>query len=114
MSAREYEFGPYRLDADKSVLWRGDQIVSLTPKALALLDALGEGTGHLAVDSPENVEACVEILDELRLTSNEDSFQGFVGLAALGGSDDGLHPGHLIGELLQLDQAWQAPGGDGS
>ena len=47
MSARVYEFGPYRLDAEKSVLWRADTLVSLTPKALALLDALVEAGGDV-------------------------------------------------------------------
>ena len=47
MGARVYEFGPYRLDAEKSVLWRNDQVVPLTPKALALLDALVEARGDV-------------------------------------------------------------------
>jgi adenylate cyclase len=47
VGTRVYEFGPYRLDAEKSVLWRADQVVPLTPKALALLDALVEARGDL-------------------------------------------------------------------
>jgi DNA-binding winged helix-turn-helix (wHTH) protein/tetratricopeptide (TPR) repeat protein len=47
VSVRVYEFGPFRLDADKAVLWRGDQVVSLTPKALALLHVLVEAGGDL-------------------------------------------------------------------
>jgi DNA-binding winged helix-turn-helix (wHTH) protein/tetratricopeptide (TPR) repeat protein len=47
LGARVFEFGPYRLDAEKSVLWRGDQVVSLTPKALALLDALLSAGGDV-------------------------------------------------------------------
>lgn len=42
-----YEFGPFRLDAEKSVLWRGAELVPLTPKALALLSALAEGAGDV-------------------------------------------------------------------
>jgi DNA-binding winged helix-turn-helix (wHTH) protein/Flp pilus assembly protein TadD len=47
VSARVYEFGPFRLDADKAVLWRDDEIVSLTPKALALLHVLVEAGGDV-------------------------------------------------------------------
>jgi DNA-binding winged helix-turn-helix (wHTH) protein/tetratricopeptide (TPR) repeat protein len=42
-----YEFGPFRLDAEKSVLWRAGAIVPLTPKALALLQALVEHGGDV-------------------------------------------------------------------
>ncbi len=47
VSARVYEFGPFRLDADKTVLWRDGEIVSLTPKALALLHVLVEAEGDV-------------------------------------------------------------------
>lgn len=47
MSARVYEFGPFRLDADKAVLWRDDEVASLTPKALVLLHALVEAGGDV-------------------------------------------------------------------
>jgi DNA-binding winged helix-turn-helix (wHTH) protein/Flp pilus assembly protein TadD len=47
VSTRVYEFGPFRLDAEKAVLWRDDEIVSLTPKALALLHALVEAGGDV-------------------------------------------------------------------
>lgn len=47
MSARVYEFGPFRLDADKAVLWRDGEVVPLTPKALALLLALVRAGGDL-------------------------------------------------------------------
>jgi DNA-binding winged helix-turn-helix (wHTH) protein/tetratricopeptide (TPR) repeat protein len=35
-----FEFGPFRLDADKSVLWRAGEVVPATPKALGVLTAL--------------------------------------------------------------------------
>ncbi|HVQ31758.1 MAG TPA: winged helix-turn-helix domain-containing protein, partial [Vicinamibacteria bacterium] len=44
---RPYEFGPFRLDTEKSVLWRADQLVPLTPKALALLQVLLEHGGDV-------------------------------------------------------------------
>jgi hypothetical protein len=47
VSARVYEFGPFRLDADKAVLWHHGEIVSLTPKALALLHVLVEARGDV-------------------------------------------------------------------
>jgi DNA-binding winged helix-turn-helix (wHTH) protein/tetratricopeptide (TPR) repeat protein len=45
---RPFEFGPFRLDTEKSVLWRSDQLVPLTPKALALLQVLLEHGGDVA------------------------------------------------------------------
>ena len=47
MSAQVFEFGPFRLDADKHVLWRDGEVVPLTPKALALLHALVEAGGDV-------------------------------------------------------------------
>jgi DNA-binding winged helix-turn-helix (wHTH) protein/tetratricopeptide (TPR) repeat protein len=47
VSARVYEFGPFRLDADKAVLWHHGEVVSLTPKALALLHVLVEARGDV-------------------------------------------------------------------
>ena len=35
-----YEFGPFRLDRDRRQLYRGDEVVALTPKAFDLLQAL--------------------------------------------------------------------------
>lgn len=46
-----FEFGPFRLDVDKSVLWRSDALVPLTPKALALLRALVERGGDVVTKS---------------------------------------------------------------
>lgn len=42
-----FEFGPFRLDAQKSVLWRDGELVPLTPKALGLLAALVEHRGDV-------------------------------------------------------------------
>lgn len=42
-----FEFGPYRLDGGKSVLWRGGDLVPLTPKALDLLTVLVEQGGDV-------------------------------------------------------------------
>ena len=43
----DYTFGPFRLDPSKPVLWRGREIVPLTPKALALLGVLVEHAGDV-------------------------------------------------------------------
>jgi len=42
-----FEFGPFRLDVDKSVLWRDGELVPLTPKALGLLAALVQHRGDV-------------------------------------------------------------------
>ena len=47
--AGSYEFGPFRMDAGKQVLWRSGQIVPLTPKSLALLHALLERNGDVVL-----------------------------------------------------------------
>ena len=46
------EFGGFRFDADTPVLWRGGDVVPLTPKALELLRALVERAGDV-VSKPE-------------------------------------------------------------
>src|SRR5262245_15290916 len=46
-----FAFGPYRLDAAKAVLWKGGELVPLTPKALALLKALLEAGGDVVLKS---------------------------------------------------------------
>jgi DNA-binding winged helix-turn-helix (wHTH) protein/Flp pilus assembly protein TadD len=43
-----YEFGPFRLDPAKSLLWREGELVPLPPKALDLLLALLEQAGDVA------------------------------------------------------------------
>jgi TolB-like protein/DNA-binding winged helix-turn-helix (wHTH) protein/Flp pilus assembly protein TadD len=40
-----YEFGPFRLEIDKRLLFRGDEPVALTPKALEILFVLVENAG---------------------------------------------------------------------
>ena len=43
----DFEFGPFRLDPGTGVVWRGEEVVPMTPKATALLRALVEGGGDL-------------------------------------------------------------------
>jgi len=42
-----YTFGPFRLDATKLVLWRENDVVSLPPKAIALLATLVRAGGDV-------------------------------------------------------------------
>jgi DNA-binding winged helix-turn-helix (wHTH) protein/Tfp pilus assembly protein PilF len=46
-----FEFGPYRLSTEKSVLWRGDELVAVTPKALDFLRVLVEHGGDVVSKS---------------------------------------------------------------
>src|SRR6185295_3218528 len=45
--ARRFAFGPFVLDAQTHVLWRGQDVVPLTPKAAGLLEALLESEGDV-------------------------------------------------------------------
>src|SRR5689334_16581987 len=44
---RFYEFGPFRLDRDRPRLFRGDDVVPLSPKAIQTLILLVENRGKL-------------------------------------------------------------------
>jgi DNA-binding winged helix-turn-helix (wHTH) protein len=46
-----FEFGPFRMDPAKGVLWRGAELVPLTPKAFALLRALVQAGGDVVLKS---------------------------------------------------------------
>ncbi len=46
-SGHSYEFGPFRLDATERLLWRGNELVSLPPKALDLLWVLIQNDGRV-------------------------------------------------------------------
>ena len=41
------DFGPFRLDRVDRLLWRGGQVVPLTPKAIDLLVVLAESDGRV-------------------------------------------------------------------
>lgn len=49
---RVYEFGPFRYDAGQRLLFRGDAVVPLVPKAIDTLDVLVEQRGRI-VDKAE-------------------------------------------------------------
>src|SRR6478672_2976013 len=46
-SRRFYEFGPFRLDPNRHRLFRGDEVVALSPKAIQTLVLLVENRGKL-------------------------------------------------------------------
>src|SRR6266498_4102843 len=46
-STHFYDFGAYRLDEAERLLWRGDEVVPLTPKAFEMLLVLVESSGHV-------------------------------------------------------------------
>lgn len=46
-TARLYEFGPFRLDPVERKLWRGNEIVALTPKAFDTLYLLVRNSGRV-------------------------------------------------------------------
>jgi DNA-binding winged helix-turn-helix (wHTH) protein len=41
-AAWHFTFGPFRLDVRQSCLWRGDRVLCLRPRSLALLRYLAE------------------------------------------------------------------------
>lgn len=41
------EFGPYRLDAPRRVVWKGDELLPIAPKAAEILAALAERSGEV-------------------------------------------------------------------
>jgi DNA-binding winged helix-turn-helix (wHTH) protein/tetratricopeptide (TPR) repeat protein len=80
-----YSFGPYRLDPRKRVLWRGDELVKLPPKALDILLALVEQHGDVV--SKEELLRRVwpdTFVEEANLSVNVSALR-----KALGGQDDG-------------------------
>jgi hypothetical protein len=73
--SRSYEFGPFRLDRDQLLLYRGTDVVALATKPLRLLAALAEADGAVVskedlgrvlwpdvVTSPGNLHQCVATL----------------------------------------------------
>ncbi len=42
-----YEFGGFRIDTSDRLLWRGDEVIALPPKAFDLLLTLVENSGHV-------------------------------------------------------------------
>lgn len=47
LSAKTYEFGGFRLSEDEKILFRGDSVVEVTPKAIEILLVLVENAGRI-------------------------------------------------------------------
>lgn len=85
MSGDFYEFGPYRFDQRKRVLWRGSELVRLPPKAADILLALLEQQGDLV--SKEELLRRVwpeTFVEEANLSVNVSALR-----KTLGDQDDG-------------------------
>jgi DNA-binding winged helix-turn-helix (wHTH) protein/TolB-like protein len=66
-----YEFGPFRLDARKRLLWRGGEVVPLTPKVFETLRVLVERRGQQVTKDELMREVWGEtIVEETNLTAN--------------------------------------------
>jgi DNA-binding winged helix-turn-helix (wHTH) protein/tetratricopeptide (TPR) repeat protein len=80
-------FGPFRLDSTKRVLWRGDQLVHLPPKALDVLLALAEQAGDV-VSKDELISRVWPdtFVEEANLSVNVAALR-----KALGTREDGGH-----------------------
>src|ERR671926_346035 len=80
-SARQvYEFGPFRLDAAKGVLWRGEQAVSLTPRLIEMLLALVENRERV-IEKDELMSRLWPdtIVEEANLTVNVSALRKALG-----------------------------------
>ena len=85
MEGERFDFGPFRLDPAKLVLWRGGEVVSLTPKALALLRALVEAGGDVVPKSDLMSRVWPDtVVEEANLSVTVASLR-----KALGTQDDG-------------------------
>lgn len=85
MTTEEYRFGPFRLDASKRVLWQGDDLVGLQPKALDLLLVLVEAGGDVV--TKDRLMQCVwpdTFVEEANLSVNVSALR-----RALGEQPDG-------------------------
>lgn len=75
-----YEFGPFRIDADKEVLLRSGQPVPLTPKAFQILLVLVRRNGEVA--SKDEIMKIVwpdTFVEETNLTRNIFSIRKALG-----------------------------------
>jgi TolB-like protein/DNA-binding winged helix-turn-helix (wHTH) protein/Tfp pilus assembly protein PilF len=83
---RFYEFGQFRLDRDSRLLWRDDEIVSLTPKVIDLLLFLVENKGGLITKHRLLSAVWPEtFVEESNLTSNISILRKSLGQRSEGG-----------------------------
>src|SRR2546422_9827038 len=79
-----YEFGPFRLNAQRRVLVKAGEKVELTPKALDTLVVLVENSGQLVTKDEllENVWPDVRVVEENNLTQCISSLRKALGESA--------------------------------
>jgi DNA-binding winged helix-turn-helix (wHTH) protein/tetratricopeptide (TPR) repeat protein len=83
--ARRFSFGPFVLDAQTHVLWRGPDIAPLTPKAAALLEALVERQGDVVAKADLLAQVWPDtVVEEANLSVTVSALR-----RALGARDDG-------------------------
>jgi DNA-binding winged helix-turn-helix (wHTH) protein/tetratricopeptide (TPR) repeat protein len=83
--AHVFEFGPFRLDAAKRVLWRSEDLVRLPPKALDVLVALVKARGDVVRKEDLMAEVWPDtFVEEANLSVNVSALR-----KALGERDDG-------------------------
>lgn len=80
-----FEFGPFRFDRRTRVLWRGDVLEPLPPRALDLLAALGERPGDVLTKS----ELMARVWPDTAVEEANLSVQVSALRRALGARDDG-------------------------
>jgi DNA-binding winged helix-turn-helix (wHTH) protein/tetratricopeptide (TPR) repeat protein len=82
---RVFEFGPYRLDTSKCVLWRDRELVKLSPKALDVLVVLVKAQGDVVRKEDLMAEVWPEtFVEEANLSVNVSALR-----KALGDREDG-------------------------
>jgi DNA-binding winged helix-turn-helix (wHTH) protein len=62
-------FGPFRLEGTPGRLWRGDEVIPLRPRSLAMLRYLAEHPGRLATKAEvlQQVWAGTYVTDSVKL-----------------------------------------------
>lgn len=77
---RVYEFGPFRLDGPKGMLWRDQQVVALTPRLVEMLLAFVENSDRL-IEKDELMSRLWpdSIVEEANLTVNISALRKVLG-----------------------------------
>ena len=66
-----YEFGPFRLDTETLVLFRGEELIYITPKTLQTLRVLVENSGRIVRKDELLTSIWADVsVEEANLTQN--------------------------------------------
>jgi Tol biopolymer transport system component/DNA-binding winged helix-turn-helix (wHTH) protein len=108
-----YEFGPFRLDTETLVLFRGGEPINITPKALQTLRVLVENCGRVV--SKKELLTCVWAdvrVDEANLTQNIFALRRILGEKPRDHRFIATMPGEgyrFVAEVRSCDEAAEAP-----